>query len=75
MSNEKKDLKIVNVEVACLEQVHVNALVNVAKWHPRHPGKILIGSELGEIKMFDIEKKAFEIEYSAFRKIDTMIKD
>jgi len=59
-------LKIVNVENNCYEQYAFNSHVTVAKWHPRHPSKILIGSVKGEIRMYDLEKKMFEIDYTAF---------
>ena len=62
---ENKDLKIVNVENNCYESYSFNSLVTVAKWHPRHPSKILIGSEKGEIRMYDLEKKDFETDYIA----------
>jgi len=63
---ENRDLKIVNVENNCFEQYAFNSHVTVAKWHPRHPSKILIGSVKGEIRMYDLEKKAFETDFTAF---------
>ena len=43
----------------------MNAHVTVAKWPPRQPAKILIGTVYGEIKIVDVDKKNFEISYIA----------
>ena len=62
---ENNNLKIVNIDNNGFEPYNINAQVTVAKWHPRHASKILVGTRLGQIKIFDLEKRQFEFEYKA----------
>ena len=55
--------------------VPVQPDVTAVRWHPRQPSKILIGTDKGNISLYNLDKKAVEISYQGVVYIDTNIKN
>lgn len=43
--------------------IAVEANITAARWHPRHSAKILVGTEKGQIYLYNLEKKQIEMQY------------
>ena len=70
VTQERQEVKLMNLETEKFEVLQINARCTVAKWHPRTPSKILIGTATGQIMLFDLEKRKVEQEYACFTKED-----
>lgn len=60
--SESLTIKIVNIETGTSDNLPLTDVTTI-KWHPRQPSKLLIGSNKGNIYLYNIEKKAIEINY------------
>ena len=61
---DTKALKIVNVETGSIDMIAVDANVTAARWHPRHSSKVLVGTEKGQIYLYNLDKKQIEMQYN-----------
>ena len=64
MLSDTDQLKIINIDTEKIETLNIVNEVRVAKWHPRQSHKILLGTENGSIRLYNIEKKQVEFEYA-----------
>lgn len=64
MLSDIDQLKIINIETEKIESLNIVNEIRVAKWHPRQSQKILLGTENGSIRLYNVEKKQVEFEYA-----------
>ena len=62
-------LKVINVDNESIEEVNITD-VSAARWHPRQPGIVLVGTLEGRILLYNFEKKKPDVEYNTKEKME-----